>query len=516
MTTQTINRRVWFGLSLIAFAASVLFIAPRLRSQPPQTSSIPQSLHESTKVSQAAKSSLQTAHRGGTTYLSLNPGYAVGRLRVMREGMTPSPKDILICRTVPDDLPRVAGIICTERKPPVDDGNLRAVHDSVPNAFVPNAVDDPSVKPHLNRWVTYRVTQTDFELRPSDGDSAEKHRQSMRPSIRQTPTRDLSLRHIRRLSDCGYSDRSQIGVKAANLAALHRINLPEGTIPDGFAVPFSFYDEFMRYNGLYDYARHLIGNSQFQLDRNTRASELKKMRTLIKKGKMPTPMLDALSNTQQSFADSTSIRCRSSTNTELLPRFGGAGLYESYTHHPEEGHLSKSIMQVYASLWNLRAFEEREFHRVDHFATAMAVILHPSYRSEHASGVAVTKDILYGSPNFHYVLTKSEDDLLVPPRRKLRPEEMLLPHDNNDSVKVIRSADNRSPYGESVLSLEHQQQLKRFLSLIHLRFTKLLQVSPESTSFAMEIEFKITQSGSLAIKQTRPWGVGNVLTVESN
>lgn len=517
MTTQTGNkRRIWFGLSLFAFAASVLLIGPKLRSQPPQSSSIPQVSHQSTAMSQDANSSEAAASRSGATYLALNPGFAIGRLTVMREGMTPGPGDILICSKVPDDLPRVAGIICTERKPPVEDGNLRAVHDGVPNAFILNAVHDPSVRSYLDQWVTYRVGQSDFELGPSDPDAAEQHRRSMRSPTRQTPPRDLSLRDIQRISACEYSDRAQIGVKAANLAALHRVNLPDGTVPEGYAVPFSFYDEFMRYNGLYEYARHLIGNAQFQRDRNTRASELKKMRTLIKKGKMPAPMLDALGRTQESFAEGTSIRCRSSTNTESLPGFGGAGLYESYTHHPDEGHLSKSIKQVYASLWTLRAFDEREFHRADHFVAAMAVILHPSYRSERASGVAVTRDILYRSTKFHYVFTKLEDDVLVPSSRKLRPEELLLPYDINGSVRVIRSSDNRSPYGESVLSVEHQQQLKRFLSLIHQQFAELLQVSPQSPSFAMEIEFKITQSGSLAIKQARPWGVGKVVTVESN
>ena len=67
------------------------------------------------------------------------------------------------------------------------------------------------------------------------------------------------------------------------------------------------------------------------------------------------------------FPEGTSLRYRSSTNNEDLPNFNGAGLYDSKTQHPEETEedgISKSLKQVYASLWNSRAFIERDFHRM--------------------------------------------------------------------------------------------------------------------------------------------------------
>ena len=65
--------------------------------------------------------------------------------------------------------------------------------------------------------------------------------------------------------------------------------------------------------------------------------------------------IDEISGLQNSLPDGTPLRCRSSTNNEDLPGFSGAGLYDSSTHRPDEGHLSESIKQVYASLWNYRA-----------------------------------------------------------------------------------------------------------------------------------------------------------------
>ena len=36
------------------------------------------------------------------------------------------------------------------------------------------------------------------------------------------------------------------------MAVLGTLGFPAGTVPDGFAIPFYFYDEFMKANGLYD------------------------------------------------------------------------------------------------------------------------------------------------------------------------------------------------------------------------------------------------------------------------
>ena len=54
------------------------------------------------------------------------------------------------------------------------------------------------------------------------------------------------------MSEVGFEDWDAFGVKAANVAVLGTLGFPEGTVPDGFAVPFYFYDEFMKANGLYD------------------------------------------------------------------------------------------------------------------------------------------------------------------------------------------------------------------------------------------------------------------------
>ena len=63
---------------------------------------------------------------------------------------------------------------------------------------------------------------------------------------------------------------------------------------------------------------------------------------------------------------------------------------------------------------------------------------------------------------------------------------------------------NRTGNDSPLLSEEHLDELRESLRLIHNKFKAEYGVGV-SDPFAMEIEFKITSEGRLAIKQARPW-----------
>lgn len=437
---------------------------------------------------------------GDIAFLPMNPGESFGRLVVMEGTSLPNQRDIVICKTLPNQMPRVAGVITEVRQTPLSHVNLRAVQDKVPNAYVSNALQADDVKSLLGKYVRYEVNSQGYKIREATQQEVDTWFSALRPSEPQLLKRDLEKKEILPLSKIQFQDSSAFGVKTTNIATMLSFGFPEGTVPNGAAVPFYFYDEFMKHNGFYEKVADVLKSESFSQSRENQEAELKKIRDMIEGGTMPEWMMTAISDIQKTFPEGTGIRCRSSTNNEDLPGFSGAGLYDSYTHRPDEGHLSSSIKQVYASLWNFRAFEEREFYRVDHMQVAMGVLLHPNFSDELANGVAVTDDVLYETDGNYYVNAQVGEDLVTNPDQDSSPEEILLGWWKEDGQQVVRKAAD----GKPILNQNQLEDLRRYMAKIHGRFQKLYGRS-DTDKFAMEIEFKITKDGKVAIKQARPW-----------
>ena len=437
-------------------------------------------------------------------FLSLNRGTGYGYLRVMGQDERPNPRDIVLYPSLPNDLPRVAGIITTVPQTPLSHVNLRALQDRVPNAFVRDALDNATIDSLLDSHVQYTVTRTGFTIRAATKAEVDAHYDVSRPAAPQTPERDLSVTAVTPLSDVEFGDWTAFGVKAANVAVLGTLDFPDGTVPDGFAIPFYFYDEFMKANGLYTNVSTMLADSEFQTDYDTQEDKLKELRNAIKNATTPDWIITALEEMHAEFPDGASLRYRSSTNNEDLPGFSGAGLYDSKTQDPEETEedgIDKSIKRVWASLWNFRAFVERDFHRVDHLTTAMGVLVHPNYSDELANGVAVSHDPIGGREGAYYVNTQVGEDLVTNPEENSVPEELLLQSGGSYEVLVYS---NRVEPEELLMSDVQLEQLRRHLQTIHEGFKDLYDPAADER-FAMEIEFKITSEDVLAIKQARPW-----------
>ena len=445
-------------------------------------------------------------------FLGLNPGEGYGFLRVMELDERPNPRDVVIYEALPNDLPRVAGIISTVPQTPLSHVNLRAVQDGVPNAYIRDALDDDDIDDLIGSYVRYTVsytvtedgfTEDGYTIREATRAEVDAHHAASRPAHAQTPQRDLSLTAITTLSDVGFDDWDAFGVKAANVAVLGTLEFPEGTVPDGFAIPFYFYDEFMKHNDFYDDIDEMLADADFQTDFDTQAKELKKLRKDIEDGETPDWIISAIKEMNKGFAEGINRRYRSSTNNEDLPGFSGAGLYDSKSQKPSEDEedLAKSLKEVYASLWNFRAFVERDFHRVDHKATAMGILVHPSYQDELVNGVAVSTDPTYGTEGTYYANSQVGEDLVTNPEARSVPEELLL---NADGSYIVLATSNKVAAGQLLMTDAQLQQLRRELAVIHTEFKKLYQPAADDP-FAMEIEFKITSENKLAIKQARPW-----------
>jgi len=434
--------------------------------------------------------------------MHITEGY--GFLKVADIFEIPNLRDIVIFEGLPNELSRVGGIITTVPQTPLSHVNLRAIQDNVPNAFIKNAVSNDRIEPLVGKYVYYKTEQADFTIREASVEEVNDWYESIRPTEEQIPPLNLDYQEILSLDDISFDMADGFGAKCSNLATMRDFGFPSYVIPSGFGVPFYHYQEFMKHNDFFAQAAAMIDSDEFRSDLTRREELLKDFRKKIKDGDMPEWMYDDLTTLQNQFPEGTSIRCRSSTNNEDLPGFVGAGLYESKTQHPDEGHISKSIKQVYASIWNLRAFEERDFYRIDHFIASMGVLCHANFNNEQANGVGVSIDPIYQTEGTFYLNNQLGEDLITNPDASSLPEEILLDRDpvTEDDYLIIRYSSQND--GQLLFTEDQLDEMRIYLTEIHDNFEELYDPSP-SQKFAMEIEYKITEAGDLSIKQARPW-----------
>ena len=273
---------------------------------------------------------------GEPAFQALNPGEGYGLLRSLEPDERPNPRDVVIYEALPNELPRLAGIITTVRQTPLSHVNMRAIQDAVPNAYVRGALGKAEIASLVDRYVRYEVTETGWDLRAATHAEVDAHYASSRPSQQQTPQRDLSVRSITPLNDIAFDDWDAFGVKAANVALLRTMGFPTGTVPDGFAIPFYFYDEFMKHNNFYTRIETMLADPDFQSDFDTQEDELKDLRDDIEDADTPAWIVAALATMNEGFPEGIHRRYRSSTNNEDLPGFNGAGLYDSKSQKPDE------------------------------------------------------------------------------------------------------------------------------------------------------------------------------------
>ncbi|HEY1100981.1 MAG TPA: PEP/pyruvate-binding domain-containing protein [Myxococcota bacterium] len=300
-------------------------------------------------------------------------------------------------------------------------------------------------------------------------------------------------------------DARAFGGKTTNLAELQRLLGASMTPSQGFGVPFSFYDTFMKKSGLYAAATTMMAAPQFKTDIAFRDAALKDFRKLIKKAVVPAELKTKLDALEKKFPAGTGIRLRSSTNNEDLEGFNGAGLYDSYTCRTADGeHIVDEIKKVWASMWNFRAFEERDFWKIPHDKAMMAVTVHPNVDGELANGVAITKNIYDENWPGFYVNAQVGENLVTNPNALSVPEEVLVSaigeHGEYETQRIRASSENA---GKPILNDAQMQELVSALEKIQAHFKTASGRTTDAT-FAMDVEWKLMPDGHIAVKQARP------------
>ena len=102
---------------------------------------------------------------------------------------------------------------------------------------------------------------------------------------------------------------------------------------------------------------------------------LEELRAAILAAPIDPEVLDVIYRRVRLKLGGKGVFVRSSTNAEDLPGFNGAGLYDTVPNVRGKEALGVALKTVWASLWNLRAVEERTTFGIDHRQVFAAVLV---------------------------------------------------------------------------------------------------------------------------------------------
>lgn len=347
-------------------------------------------------------------------YLPMNLGTATGRVRIVNDASGLNallPDDIAVLREVPINLPPVAGVLTERPSTALSHVNLLAKGWGIPNAYVRDAAT--VLKAHAGQWVALKVAASGYQLRrltPEEiaalppravraaATGALPGSKAAKPDLRETrllPLASLRARHS-----------VQCGSKAANLGAVLAARIPSTTVPDGFCIPFAHYDRFMRSNGLAERIARMQQQPGFAGDPQVRQKALAQLRDEIVQWPVDAGTAAAWRAAWQAQLGGGGVFVRSSSNSEDLPGFSGAGLYTTVPNVKTGDALELAVKKVWASVFNPEAWEARSAAGFGAELVLMGVFVQTAIDSTNA-GVMITRDPFdAGHPHVTYISAK--------------------------------------------------------------------------------------------------------------
>jgi hypothetical protein len=328
-------------------------------------------------------------------YIALNTARGVGRIHIidkLDDTVEIGYNEILVLKEVPVSLPPVAGIIISQPSTPLSHVNLLAKGWGVPNAYIKNAHE--LFKEFDTYWVEFETKLDRYSIKRADKKTLDdwQKEQNLKGLTFKSPRSDLKVTKLAGLKQQRAKDVIAYGAKSANLAEVVFAKLPNIVVPNGFSIPFYYYDKFMDDNGFSDKIADFLYDQTFIHNPKERRRMLSEFRAeIVEKGKFDEKLKAEIIELWQKELGGKGVFVRSSSNSEDLPNFSGAGLYTTVPNVKEADKLIEAVKTVWASLWNFEAFEARERNFIDHTGVYMGVLIQEGVNSE-SSGVLITKD----------------------------------------------------------------------------------------------------------------------------
>lgn len=409
------------------------------------------------------------------------------------------------------------------------------------------------------------ASEDDVEIEPAKLEDAEAFWEATRPDL--PPLRsDLDVTALEGFATLRHGDAIAYGTKAANLGELHRV-LDEAHRVEGFGIPFSAYAAFVEHNGLGGQVEALLEDERAQTDRAYLDAQLKALRDAIKVGELPDgfagDLHDAAITAIGAGALTQRLRFRSSTNAEDLEALSGAGLYDSKSGciaddedgdalgpslclsdedaayyqgaldatraeleaHPErtwlaarienyeqelseEKSAAEALAKVWASLWTLRAYEERAYYGLEHRDVYMGIAVNPAFVGEKLDAVVVTNvPAGEGDARVYRVVTQvAEVGVVRPDDPTAVPETLVFERGSGDELDGLEMLVRSSFASDGQDSLWSTAQLEALAAaLFRIQDSFEADVYPELDPLALDLEVKLTRDDAISIKQARPY-----------
>jgi hypothetical protein len=352
--------------------------------------------------------------------------------------------EIVILREPPLQLTPCSGVITTTFGTPLAHVNLLARGWGIPNAYIKGAAE--TFKLLVGKFVYFETREDGFTLRPAEAsETAEYGRRMAQRSDLITPPADLDFRELTPLGNQRRADARRFGAKAANLGEVAfsaRVGLVRGiSVPPGFSVPFFYYSQFIRENGLEGAIVEMLSNDRFNHDPAYRKQRLAEMRARIEHGRLNPAFSRAIASRMHTMLGTKGVFARSSTNAEDLEHFSGAGLYTTVPNVLGRESLLEAIRKVWASIWNYEAYEARESAGINHAAVYPSVLIQEGVPAE-AAGVLITTNP-FDKEDGAGVYINAKRGLGIRVVSGQRVPEQLIYHVSTNAVLVLtRSGDD--------------------------------------------------------------------------
>ena len=336
---------------------------------------------------------LQTEISKEQDYQPLNIARGLGRIHIipkLDDHVEIGSNEIVVLDEVPVQLPPVAGIITTKPSTPLSHINLLAKGWGIPNVYIKNAQE--LLKQYNGWWVQFDAKRDTYTIERADNTTLDEYQRRLKQRLDiMTPRSDLSVTKIAGLNEQRAASVIAYGAKSANLGELIHARPAGFIVPPGFTVPFFYYDQFLKDSNLDDAIYAMLNDQKFVHDPAYRRSFLTRLREDFQKAAMNPELRSEILRRWHGEFGNRGVFARSSTNSEDLPNFNGAGIYTSMPNLKTDEQLIEGIKTVWASVWNFEAYEARERAGIDHTKVFMAVLIQEGINSE-SSGVMITTD----------------------------------------------------------------------------------------------------------------------------